>query len=101
VVSATAIPRKNPATSFRVIDGQAVVMHAEGAEVHILNEVGTRVWSLLDGKRTVDEIVALIEGQLRSDGEYEQLPADVAADVTEFLNDIEKRGMIELTNGKG
>jgi hypothetical protein len=101
VVSATAVPRKSPATSFRVIDGQAVVMQAEGAEVHILNDVGTRVWSLLDGKRTVDEIVAMVEGQLRSDGGYDQLPADVGADVTDFLDDIVKRGMIEFNEEKG
>jgi hypothetical protein len=51
MVNTSAIPRKNPATSFRVIEGQALVMQAEGAQVHVLNEIGTRVWGLLDGKR--------------------------------------------------
>lgn len=96
MVKTSAIPRKAGATSFRVIDGQAVVMQAENAEVHILNDVGTRVWSLVDGKRSVEEIVALVESQLSESGEYESIPKDVGADVLSFFEDIEHRGMIQM-----
>lgn len=98
MVRTSAVPRKSPATSFRVIDGQAVVMQAEGAEVHILNDVGTRVWSLLDGKRRVEEIVDLVDQQLRSGNGYEQLPGSLSADVMDFLQDIESRGMILMSD---
>ena len=94
MVSTSAVPRKAMATSFRVVDGQAIVMQAENAEVHILNDVGTRVWGLLDGKRTVEEIVDLVGKQLRS--EYDGVPQDLAADVIAFIEDIGKRGMIEM-----
>ena len=98
MVKTGAIPRRGQATSFRVIDGQAVVMQAEGAQVHILNDVGTRVWNLLDGRRTAEEIIDLLKSQITPD-EYEQVQADLAADVLEFLADIEGRGMIEMVDG--
>ena len=95
MVNTSAIPRKNPATSFRVIEGQALVMQAEGAQVHVLNEVGTRVWGLLDGKRTVEEIIGLVKEQLLAE-DYEQFPANLAADVTGFVDDLEKRGIVVM-----
>lgn len=100
MVETGAVPRKGAATSFRVIDGQAVVMQAEDASVHILNDVGTRVWSLLDGKRTVDAIVAAVQSELREGEGYEGLPSDLATDVRDFLQDCESRGMIQMVEGE-
>jgi hypothetical protein len=95
VVETTAIPRKNPSASTRTIDGQAVIPLADQAQIYILNDVGTRVWNLIDGRRTFEEIVALVRGQL-PESEYDGVPSDIARDVEEFLEDIALRGMITM-----
>ena len=97
---AGAVPRKNPSTAGRTIDGQAVITVADDAHVSILNDVGTRVWNLVDGKRSVEGIIADVRGQLEREG-YESLPADLAADVEEFLLDMSRRGMLSLEGREG
>ena len=68
---------QNDRTACRVIGGQAVVITIDHNQVHVLNEVGTRVWELCDGRSLdaiVDEIVA----------EFEVEPARAARDVRAF-----------------
>lgn len=40
----------NPRLAARVIDGRAVVVVIDSRRIHTLNEVGTRVFELLDGR---------------------------------------------------
>jgi len=101
VVETTAIPRKNPASSSRTIDGQAVIALSDQAQIMILNDVGTRVWNLIDGRRTFEEIVALVTGQLVDSNEYEKVPPDLSSDIEQFLEDIAARGMITMGGMEG
>ena len=96
MVETTAIPRKNPASSSRTIDGQAVIALSDQAQIMILNEVGTRVWNLIDGRRNFEELVALVTGQIVDSNEYEAVPSDLSADIEQFLEDIAARGMITM-----
>ncbi len=55
---------QNDRTACRVIGGQAVVITIDHNQVHVFNEVGTRVWELCDGRSLdaiVDEIVSEFE----------------------------------------
>lgn len=98
VARLTSVPRKNPAAASRTVDGQAVIAISEQAAIHILNDVGTRVWNLIDGRRRVEEIVASVAGQLTSEG-YESVPDDLAGDVEAFLDEIGSKGMLS-TDGE-
>jgi hypothetical protein len=62
-----------------VVDGQAVIVMADSGQVTVLNEVGTRVWQLIDGKRSVDQIVQAIVA------EYEVTPDVAWQDTEHFL----------------
>ena len=96
MVETTAIPRKNPASTSRTVDGQAVIALSDRAHIVILNDVGTRVWNLIDGRRNFEEITALVTGQIVESNEYDKLPADLSADIETFLEDIAARGMITM-----
>ena len=75
-------PKPHPQTAGRVIDGEAVLILADDSEINILNEVGSRIFALADGSRTVAEIAGLIS---------EEFAIDTAAalnDVVEFLDDL-------------
>lgn len=48
----------SPAT---IVAGEAAVVTPGDARLHVLNEVGTRVWALCEGDgRTLDELVATL-----------------------------------------
>lgn len=98
MVETSAVPARHPASSSRTIDGQAVIAISDLAQIHILNDVGTRVWNLIDGSRTVSEIVALVRKQLADEG-YEGVSSDVDSDIESFLEDMAAKGMVSLGEG--
>jgi Coenzyme PQQ synthesis protein D (PqqD) len=77
---------RNPATAWRVIEGEAVILSLDTKVFRGLNAVGSRVWELIDGRRSLDDIVAQITGEF-------EVASDVAArDVATFVAElIDKR----------
>jgi hypothetical protein len=55
-----------------------------------LDELGTAVWDLLDGKRTVQKITQLFAKK------YKLLPKEAELSVSRFLMELGKRGLIGL-----
>ena len=54
------IPMHHPQTAARVFSGEAVIITPAENKVRMLNTVGSRVWELADGTRTVDEIAGVL-----------------------------------------
>ena len=78
------IPVHHPRTASRVFSGEAVVITPAENMVRMLNPVGSRVWELADGTRTMDEIAAALTAEFETD--LPQARASVAAFVTELLD---------------
>ena len=51
---------RNNDIAWRVIDGEALVVSPKDSLIYPLNDVGARIWELLDGKRTVSDIASII-----------------------------------------
>ena len=82
-------PAVHPQVASRTVDGSAIVVLADSGEVKILNAVGTRVWELVDGERTVQQIIDLIIDEF-------EVPNDQAQqDVVEFLQQLDKAHAIQ------
>jgi len=60
---------------------------ADLESVYTLNEVGTRIWELLDSPQTATEIAK------RLAADYEAPEGELAADVAEFLDVLEASGL--------
>lgn len=45
---------------WRIIDGETIIMSPYGDKLYALNDVGTFIWELLDGSKTIDDIVSNI-----------------------------------------
>lgn len=81
------IPAKAPHTASRLIAGEAVILSLDTKVLRGLNPVGSRVWDLIDGARTVDEIVDVIVV------EFDVTRAVAAADVEAFVGQLVDRGL--------
>ena len=61
------VPKQNPDTAARVIDGLAYVIDPVTSELHSFNETATKAWELADGSRTVETIVGAIAAEYDAD----------------------------------
>jgi hypothetical protein len=60
IAGPTYIRRATDQLLYRVIDSETIIVKLDGEGPYILNPVGSAVWELADGRRTIDEIVATI-----------------------------------------
>ena len=84
------IPTRASTTAWRVIEGEAVILAVDTKVMRGLNAVGSRVWELIDGRRSVDEIVETVVT------EFAVEPARARADVEAFLRQLADKGLLTL-----
>jgi hypothetical protein len=82
------IVAKNPKTAWRIIEGEAVILSLDTKVLRGLNPVGSRIWELIDGQRSLEEIVRLIVQ------EFDVTPEDAAQDVHAFTQELLDRGLV-------
>lgn len=82
------IPDRAPATAWRVIEGEAVILAVDSKVLRGLNAVGSRVWELIDGRRDVEQIVDVLVGEFAVERERAR------ADVELFLRALADRGLV-------
>ncbi len=81
-MGANKYPAPHPQVAARIVDGSAVIVLSDSGTVTVLNEVGTRVWELIDGARSVGAIAQTIES------EYEVSLEQATQDVDELLQQL-------------
>lgn len=77
----------------RVIAGETLVVPIRGRvgnldSIYTLNEVGSRIWHLIDGPTQVNQIIQAITH------EYDVAEDDAAKDVIELLDSMAAAGLI-------
>jgi hypothetical protein len=76
------------------LEGEAVILHLREGVYYGLNEVGAKVWTLVQTPRTVLEIRdALLK-------DYDVEPDDCTRDLIELLQRLMDWKLVELRNGK-
>lgn len=97
MITLDKIPVLKPGVVGRVLENQdpskteAVIVLPDKGQVKVLNEVGTRIWSLIDGKRKISDIIQVIIQ------EYQVNPKNAENDTFVFLSELEKKGIIEIS----
>jgi hypothetical protein len=81
-------PVHDPNTASRVFSGEAVIILPALNSVRMLNTVGSRIWELADGRRSIDEIVEILVA------EYEVTPDVARAGVERFVSELASKGLI-------
>ena len=72
------------------LDDEIVVMRLDNGEFFSLAGTAAAVWRLIDGTRDREALVATLSGQFDGD------PAEIAADVDEFLSSLRGMGLIAV-----
>lgn len=87
-VNALCRPRHNPRTASRLLEDEAVVIDPTTHVVRMLNPVGSRVWELADGHRTVAQIAAVLES------EYAVSADEALQSVVAFVEELSQRELL-------
>lgn len=80
--------RRNPDLLFSDMDGETVMMSIQNGEYYGLDEVGSRIWQLLEKPESAETLTEkLIE-------DYEVTRENCLSDVMEFLNMLAEKHLI-------
>jgi hypothetical protein len=75
---------------FRELDGEAVILNLESGMYFGLDEVGTRMWQLLDLHRSLRRTLEALEAEFDA-------PTDrLASDLTDFVGRLQSRGLVAI-----
>ena len=78
----------NPVIVFRdEFEDFAVLFDPDNGEGYGLNQVGAHIWRLLDGKNTLREIKETVSAG------FQNVDADVADHIEEFVSELIERGL--------
>ena len=89
------VPCRNRTTASKIINGQAIIVFMDEdknqeSTISVLNQTGSSIWSHIDGKRKIREILDLILE------EYDVGHEKAETKIAEFMADLSKRGLIEM-----
>ena len=82
------IPLRAPSLIWRDMDDGTVLVSPEGGQVRVLNEVGSLVWQIMDGHKSI----AAISHQIAQ--EYAITDEQAARDVEKFLSELDQRELL-------
>ena len=89
MLSYSAVPKKNlKSAAYRSVNGNIVIVNLRNRTINILNSVASRIWELVDGIRTNENIIKKI---------YQEFDVGVLKakkDYMIFLSDMKKNNLI-------
>ncbi len=93
-ISLNAIISPAPDQTFSALDGEAVILNIASGVYYGLNEVGARIWELIQEPRSFGELQdALL-------AEYDIQPEACAHELTKILRELKDAQLVEMNNEK-
>jgi hypothetical protein len=85
---------KDESMVFRKIEDETILVPIRNKvgdlqNIYVLNEVGARIWELLDGNREIEKISNIISS------EYDIMPEEAERDIRDFIEDLGSIGAIK------
>jgi hypothetical protein len=76
--------------TWRILDGEAVIINNQTSYYYSLNRTGTFVWNLLiDNEMTLDEIVENVSSSYELEGD------EIRGDITAILDNLYNEKLLE------
>lgn len=86
-------PVHDPQVLWRDVAGEMLLLRMDTGQVSVLNGIGGQMWALMDGSRTLGEIVVALQES------YDVAPEQLAVDVMAFVQDLLDREMLSWSAG--
>jgi hypothetical protein len=83
-----ALVQRNPGLVTSNIDGEIVMMSVDNGEYYGLDEIGSRIWDLLENTISVENLVEKLTE------EFEVEKGDCMNDTIEFLKELLSKNLI-------
>lgn len=93
-LDASSVVVRSPDQVSGDLDGKVVLLSIQNGEYYNMNEVGSRIWALIEQPMTV---AALCERLL---AEFEVEPATCEREVRAFLDRLRERGLVRVEAGR-
>ena len=74
--------QRNERMPWRIIEDEAILVNIDNEMVIHLNQVAAEIWSTMDGKKTVREIVDAVHGMFKADR------PTIEKDVVKFIDEL-------------
>ena len=84
-----AIPAVNPSFTVREIGDEMIFISDKGDMLHTLNAVGASLWRHIDGKRSVQDILALLID------EYDVPESRASKDIQRFFDELAQKEIVQ------
>ena len=84
----TGIWCKNPALAWREIDDETIIISPAESVMHELNDTGSFIWKNVDGRRSAEQIAALLADV------YDVSPEIALADTQSLLEQLSARNLL-------
>lgn len=88
----TKYPKRAKSTASRIIENEAVIVIPKEGLVRILNEAGSRIWQLLDGKNSIEDIINILSS------EFNVTRQGLEKDTLDFIRELKEKEMIILND---
>ena len=75
----------------RELEGEAVILNLESGVYFGLNEVGARIWALIQQYGSLRKVLETIQE------EYEVAPQVLESDLLQLVEQLQARGLVNLT----
>lgn len=85
-------PKRSPGTASRIIENEAVVVIPEIGLVRTLNEAASRIWQLLDGQNSIEDIINIISSEFNVSRE------EARGDTIDFIRELKEKEMVTLSD---
>jgi hypothetical protein len=87
-IDPTFVPELPPSAVSVEVDGETVIYEETLSSVHVLDRVGTVLWTLFDGRASLSELSVLLAEA------YEVDVGTIERDVVRFTRDMGRRGLL-------
>jgi hypothetical protein len=79
------IVNKNKEIEYKILGDETLILVPEEGKFYELNTVGTRIWQLINGKRTVKEIIRRVYE------EFEVKETKAREDIVDYIQKLKKK----------
>jgi Coenzyme PQQ synthesis protein D (PqqD) len=86
--AANGVWQRNPSLAWREIDDETVIISPDESVMHELNDTGSFLWRNIDGRRTAEDLAALLVEQ------YDVTQEAALADTLELLEELSTRKLL-------